>query len=45
MSPDDTIPDGIPLAAILELFSRDTLVDPEEAGAHDHEDDFPTEAA
>lgn len=43
--PEDTLPDGIPLAAILELFTRDTLVDPEEAGANDFEDGFPTEAA
>jgi len=43
--PDDTMPDGIPIAALSEWLARDTLVDPEEAGAYDHEDSFPTEAA
>lgn len=43
--PDDTLPDGIPVAALSEWLARDTLVDPEEAGANDFEDSFPTEAA
>lgn len=42
-SVNDTTPDGIPIAALSEWLARDTLVDWEEA--HDHEDDFPTEAA
>lgn len=42
-SANDTTPDGIPTAALSEWLARDTLVDWEEA--HDHEDDFPTEAA
>lgn len=46
MNPNDTIPDdGIPVAVLSEWLSRDTLTDPEEAGAHDFEDNFPTEAA
>ena len=44
-SASDTLPDGIPIAALSEWLARDTLVDTEEAGRYDHEDDFPTEAA